>query len=123
YHGQDAVRRDIDNFRAALGTVQVEEAFMPVVAPCTAEVLQQNHYYAKEEDYLFAVADALKEEYNAIVDAGFLLQIDDAMLQTMYQRMLPQLSMPDYLKWAAVRLAALNHALAGIPPEKVRYHI
>lgn len=123
YQGQEAVRRDIENFKAALGSVEAEEAFMPVVAPCTAEMLQANHYYPREEDYLFAVADALKEEYHAIVDAGLLLQVDDALLPSQYARMAPDASLADYKRWAEPRIEALNHALVGIPPEKVRYHI
>ena len=74
YRGHDAVARDIENFKAALGTVEVVEAFMPVVAPCSAEVTRENRYYDSDEDYLSAVAAALREEYRAIVDAGLLLQ-------------------------------------------------
>jgi 5-methyltetrahydropteroyltriglutamate--homocysteine methyltransferase len=123
YKGHAAVARDIVNFKAALDGVTVEEAFMPVVAPCSVEATRTNRYYASDEEYVYAVADALKEEYNAIVDAGLLLQIDDAWLPMSYSRLLAAGRESEYPKWAGVRVDALNTALKGIPPEKVRYHI
>lgn len=118
----DALQRDIDNFKAALAEVSVEEAFLPVVAPCSFELVP-NKFYASQEDYLFALAEVLSVEYRMIVDAGFLLQVDDAFLPM--QRVLRFRDKPfkEYRKWAEVRMEALNRALAGIPPEKVRYHI
>jgi 5-methyltetrahydropteroyltriglutamate--homocysteine methyltransferase len=123
YKGGEAVQRDIANFIAALQHVQVEEAFMPVAAPCSVEANRVNNYYRTEEEYLFAIADALKEEYRAIVDAGFLLQVDDAWMPMQYARTLPQASMADYRRYVHMAIEALNHALEGIPEERVRYHI
>jgi 5-methyltetrahydropteroyltriglutamate--homocysteine methyltransferase len=121
YRGHDQLRRDIANFRAALASVKVEESFMPAISPANVEDWQRNAYYKTQEEFLFAIADALAEEYRAIVDAGFLLQIDDPRLVT-YWILRPDFSVPDVLKWAKVRVEALNHALRGIPPEKVRFH-
>ena len=123
YQGQAAVQRDIANFKAALAGVQVEEAFMPCVAPCSVEVGRANQYYATEEEYLYAIAEALREEYLAIIDAGFILQVDDALLPMYWDRMAPAGTMTEFQRWGAVRQEALNHALRGIPPERVRYHI
>ena len=123
YRGHDAVARDIENFKAALGTVEVVEAFMPVVAPCSAEVTRENRYYDSEEDYLFAVAAALGEEYRTIVDAGLLLQVDDAHLPMRFSAMAAQGRSDEWERWAALRIDVLNAALEGIPPDRVRYHI
>jgi 5-methyltetrahydropteroyltriglutamate--homocysteine methyltransferase len=123
YTGGDAIQRDIANFTAALQPVQVTEAFLPVAAPCSVEATRANNYYPSEEAYLFAIAEALKEEYHAIVDAGFLLQIDDAWMPARYAHMRPQASLAEYRKYVQLTIEALNHALAGIPEERVRYHI
>jgi 5-methyltetrahydropteroyltriglutamate--homocysteine methyltransferase len=123
YTGGEAIQRDIANFTAALQHVQVEEACLPVAAPCSVEASRANNYYPTEEAYLFAIADALKEEYHAIVDAGFLLQVDDAWMPAQYARMQPQASMADYRKYVSMTIEALNYALEGIPEERVRYHI
>ena len=123
YKGQPAIQRDIENFKAALDGAEVEEAFMPVVAPCSVETSRPNRYYPTSEEFLFAVADALKEEYRAIVDAGFLLQVDDAWLPMKHSMMAPGSTLEDYRRWAQVRVDALNAALDGIPEDRVRYHI
>jgi 5-methyltetrahydropteroyltriglutamate--homocysteine methyltransferase len=118
-----ALERDIARFRRALEQVDVEDAFLPVVAPASVYWLQ-NEYYATEEEFVFAVADALHEEYARIVDAGFLLQVDDAVLMHEYDSVLASGgSVADYRRWAELRVEALNHALAGIPQERVRYHV
>ncbi|MDE2837075.1 MAG: cobalamin-independent methionine synthase II family protein [Chloroflexota bacterium] len=123
YRGHDAVARDIENFKAALGAADVVEAFMPVVAPCSAEVTRENRYYDSEEDYLSAVATALSEEYRAIVNAGLLLQVDDAHLPMRFSAMAAQGRADEWERWAAMRVDALNAALEGIPSDRVRYHI
>ena len=120
YIGQKEIARDIANFKAALANVQVEEAFMPVVAPCSAEGTRVNQYYKTDEEYLFAIADAVREEYKAVVEAGLVLQVDDAILPMRYN---PTGDLQQFLKWAEVRIDALNHALEGIPEDWVRYHI
>lgn len=117
-----ALQRDIGNFRAALEEVDVEEAFMPVVAPCSVELVS-NKYYKSQEEYLFALADVLNVEYRMIVDAGFLLQVDDAFLPMQRVLMFRDRDFSEYRKWAEVRMEALNHALRDIAEEKVRYHI
>ena len=118
-----AVRRDIANLEAALEGVDVEGVFMPVVAPASAYWLRNEHYES-EEAFVYAVADVLHEEYKCIVDAGFLLQVDDAVLVHEYDSVLANGgTASDYRKWAELRVEALIHALRGIPEERVRYHI
>jgi 5-methyltetrahydropteroyltriglutamate--homocysteine methyltransferase len=117
-----ALERDIANFKAALETVDVDEAFMPVVAPCSME-LTPNRHYATQEDYLFALAEALSVEYRMIVDAGFILQVDDAFLPMQRFLMFRDKDFSAYRQWAQLRMEALNHALKGIPEDRVRYHI
>jgi 5-methyltetrahydropteroyltriglutamate--homocysteine methyltransferase len=114
--------RDIDNFKHALSHVQVEEAFMPVVAPASFLREAVNEYYPSQEAYVYAVADALRHEYQAILDAGFVLQVDDAVLATMWLVMADQ-GLDAYHRWAQLRIDALNHALAGLPEERIRYHL
>jgi 5-methyltetrahydropteroyltriglutamate--homocysteine methyltransferase len=121
YKGHAALKRDIDNFKAALNGVKVEEAFMPAISPSNIEDWQKNVYYKSTEEYIFAIADAMREEYKAIVDAGFLVQIDDPRLVT-YYIIHPEASIADCRKWAELRVEALNHALRDIPPEKIRFH-
>jgi 5-methyltetrahydropteroyltriglutamate--homocysteine methyltransferase len=123
YVGQAAIKRDIDNLAAALRTHRVDEAFMTAVSPATLQILP-NAYYKSAEDYTIALAEAIREEYRAIVDAGFVLQIDDPALVDIYDWWF---SMNDdvagYRKWAAFQVEALNHALQGIPEDRVRFHI
>jgi 5-methyltetrahydropteroyltriglutamate--homocysteine methyltransferase len=121
YRGHAQLKRDIDNFKAALERVKVEEAFMPAISPSNIEDWQRNAYYKSQEDYVFAIADAMREEYKAIVDAGLLLQIDDPRLVT-YYIIHPEASIADCRKWAEIRVEALNRALRGIPEDKVRFH-
>lgn len=114
---------DIVNFKAALESVNVEEAFMPVAAPISAETDRRNEYYPTDEAYLYALADALKEEYKAIVDAGFLVQLDDPWITGHWDRMLPDIDLKQFQKFCELRIEATNHALAGIPRDRIRYHI
>jgi 5-methyltetrahydropteroyltriglutamate--homocysteine methyltransferase len=123
YIGEAAVQADIDNFMAALSQVQVEEAFIPAVAPGTIELQRRNAYYPTAEAYLFAIADAMRHEYKAIVEAGFILQIDDPRMVTQYDTEDPEPALEDYRKFAALRVEALNHALAGLPEDRIRYHV
>ena len=123
YTGLAAVQTDIENLRAAFASVQTQEAFMTAVAPGSIITRRVNQYYPNEEAFLFAIADAMKTEYAAIVDAGFVLQIDDPQLVTRYDAQEPPLDPAQYRKLSAARVEALNHALEGIPEERVRYHI
>jgi 5-methyltetrahydropteroyltriglutamate--homocysteine methyltransferase len=118
-----ALQRDIANFKRALDGVDVVDAFLPVVAPASAYWLENEHY-ASEEEFVFALADVLHEEYKGIVDAGLMLQVDDAVLLHEYDSILSLGgSVDDYRRWAELRVEALNHALAGLPEDRVRYHV
>jgi 5-methyltetrahydropteroyltriglutamate--homocysteine methyltransferase len=118
YRGQEAVRKDIENLKTALGGLKVEEAFMPAVAPSG---IGTNEYYGNDEEYLQAVGNALRIEYQAIVDAGFILQIDDPWLTEVNSHD-PSLNVSERRQIAERSIAALNHALRGIAAEKVRFH-
>jgi 5-methyltetrahydropteroyltriglutamate--homocysteine methyltransferase len=120
YIGQEIVKRDIDNFKAALAGVKVVEAFMPVVAPSSVLPDRKDEYYTNEEEWLAAVTEAMRTEYRMIVDAGFILQIDDARAATAYDRMVPPATFDDYRRWLARFVESLNHALEGIPEDRVR---
>src|SRR5262245_9163758 len=122
YVGHAAVRADIANLEAALAGVAVTEAFMPAVAPGTIEHWLSNEHYGSDEAYLAAIAEAMRVEYQAIVEAGFLLQIDDPDLADAWQ-IHPGMSVAEYRTFAALRIEALNHALRDIPPERVRFHV
>jgi 5-methyltetrahydropteroyltriglutamate--homocysteine methyltransferase len=121
YKGQEALARDIDNLKAALGQVRCEEAFMPAVSPAQLAGWNKNEFYKTDEEFRVAVADALHEEYRAIVDGGLVLQIDDPQLASHYTTH-PELDIAQCRNVAAATVELLNHALAGIPPEQVRYH-
>ena len=123
YTGQQALQRDIANLKAAMQQAGVKQGFLPVVAPASVVPARKDEHYRNEEEALFAIAAALREEYKAIVDAGLIVQIDDAFLASFYDVMVPPRSLADYRKWAAVRVEALNHALQGIPAEQARYHL
>src|SRR5215831_1443759 len=122
YKGHALLRRDLDTFKAALRSVHVEEAFVPAIAPAMVG-RGQNQYYRTEEEYVFAIAEALKTEYKAIVDAGFILQIDDPGLGETWDMMIPAPPLDEYRRMQARNIDALNHALTGIPEERVRYHL
>jgi 5-methyltetrahydropteroyltriglutamate--homocysteine methyltransferase len=117
------VKRDIATLKAAASKANATGAFLPVVAPASALPGAKNEHYADEKALLFALADCLHQEYKAIVDAGLYVQIDDAFLPYMHEKMVPPMSEADYRTWAQLRIDALNHALRGIPEERSRYHI
>jgi len=122
YKGQAQLDRDLAAFKAALGRVSVEEAFVPAIAPAMVG-RGQNRYYATEEEYVFAIAEALRTEYRAIVDAGFVLQIDDPGLGETWDMMIPKPTLEEYRGIQTRNIDALNHALSGIPEDRVRYHL
>jgi 5-methyltetrahydropteroyltriglutamate--homocysteine methyltransferase len=122
YRDHISIDRDIANLKAALRAVNVEEAFLPVVAPASSAYDGVNEYYPTEKEYVYAIADALREEYRAIYGSGMLVQIDDAVLANMYDHYVEQ-SPEKYRQWAGLRIEALNHALEGIPEDRVRYHV
>ena len=117
------VRRDIANLQAAAAKAKVAGAFLPVVAPASALPNAKNEHYADEKSLLWALADCLHQEYKTIVDAGLYVQIDDAFLPYMHEKMVPPMTHGQYRAWAQMRVDALNHALKGIPQERSRYHI
>jgi 5-methyltetrahydropteroyltriglutamate--homocysteine methyltransferase len=117
------VKRDIANLKAAVAKVKAGGAFLPVVAPASALPNAKNEHYPDEASLLSALANCLHQEYKAIVDAGLYVQIDDAFLPYMHEKMVPPMSHAQYRAWAQMRIDALNHALEGIPPERSRYHI
>jgi 5-methyltetrahydropteroyltriglutamate--homocysteine methyltransferase len=121
YKGQAQLKADLDTLKAALKNVSAAEAFVPAIAPSNIECTSPNEYYPSAEKYVFAIAEAMREEYRAIVDAGFLLQIDDPFLVTYYITQ-PELSIAECRKWAELRVEALNHALDGIAADRVRFH-
>jgi 5-methyltetrahydropteroyltriglutamate--homocysteine methyltransferase len=123
YTGQDELQRDIDNFKAGLTDVKVEEAFMPVAAPASVIPDRKNEYYKSDEECLVAIATAMRTEYKMIIDAGFLLQLDDARAAVTYDRMVPPASFADYRNWVDMHMEVLNHAIEGLPPERIRYHV
>jgi 5-methyltetrahydropteroyltriglutamate--homocysteine methyltransferase len=123
YIGLGELQHDIDNLKAALQGIKTVEAFLPVAAPSSAIPDRKNEYYRSEEDLVVALAEALRTEYRAIVDAGFLLQVDDARAAVTYDRMVPPASFDDYYRWVGRHVEVLNHALEGIPEDRIRYHV
>jgi len=121
YMGQDSLKAELEDFKAALRGEKYQEAFLPAIAPGTIEHWMKNDYYPSDETYLIAIADAMHEEYKAIVEAGFLLQIDDPDLPDGWQFM-SKMSVPEYRRYAELRVDALNHGLRDIPPDRVRFH-
>ncbi len=123
YTGQVELARDIDNFKAALKSVTVEEAFLPVAAPASVIPDRKNEYYKNEDDLQAAIAEAMRAEYKMIVDAGFLLQLDDARNAVTYDRMVPPASFEHYRRWLAKQVDLINYAIAGLPADRIRYHV
>jgi 5-methyltetrahydropteroyltriglutamate--homocysteine methyltransferase len=123
YTGQAILQRDIANFKAATQAAGVEEAFIPAIAPGTMALQRWNDFYRSEEQYVFAVAEAMRAEYKGIVDAGFILQIDDPRMVTQFDAIDPEPSPEEYRKIAGLRIEALKGALAGLPADRMRYHM
>ena len=121
YKAQERVAQDLENLKAAVEAGGAVEAFVPAISPCDVAGNQENEYYKSDEEFLFAIADALHVEYQAIVDAGFLLQIDDPRLINYYVKS-PDLSVAQCRAWAEGQIEAINHALRDIPEDRVRYH-
>ncbi|HZO04691.1 MAG TPA: cobalamin-independent methionine synthase II family protein [Burkholderiales bacterium] len=123
YTGHAEVQRDIANFKAALARAGVAEGFLPVAAPASVIPDRKNEHYRSDEEMLEAIADAMRDEYRAIVDAGLLLQLDDARAAVTYDRMVPPASFADYRRWLERQVDAINRATDGIPTERIRYHV
>lgn len=122
YTGQDAVAQDITNLRAALDATGAPEGFITSIAPASAARMD-NDYYATDEEYVWALADALREEYRAIIDAGLVLQIDDPSMAENWDQITPEPTVEDYVTFTELRVEALNHALRGLPEDRIRYHL
>ena len=122
YVGSDYVQEDIRNFKAALARHPNVEGFLPANSPGTIEHWLQNEHYKSQEEFLFAIAEVMRQEYTAIIDAGLVLQIDDPDLPDGWQ-MFPAMSVADYRKYAQLRVDALNHALRGLPEDQIRLHV
>jgi 5-methyltetrahydropteroyltriglutamate--homocysteine methyltransferase len=123
YTGHAELQRDIDNFKAALKGVKVEEAFLPVAAPASVIPDRKNEYYKGDAELQAAIAEAMRTEYKMIVDSGILLQLDDARSAVKFDRMVPPASFADYRSWLAGQVDILNHAIEGLPPDRIRYHV
>ena len=121
YVGQDEVKADIAHLSAATAGMPAEEVFVTGISPTNLEMYFENKYYKSDQEYLFALAEAMREEYKAVVDAGFVLQVDDPRLITHYNRM-PGMSLEENRKFIELRVEVLNHALEGIPEDRVRLH-
>jgi 5-methyltetrahydropteroyltriglutamate--homocysteine methyltransferase len=122
YTGQAAIQSDIANFKAALQAAGVEEGFMTSIAPGSASRIA-NRYYKTEGEFLFACADAMREEYKAIVDAGLVLQLDDPAIAENWDMVNPEPAVADYKKFSMIRVEALNHAIRGLPEDRIRFHL
>ena len=123
YTGTAELAQDIDDFKAALRNVEVAEGFLPVAAPASVIPDRKNEYYKNDDDLQHAIGDAMHTEYSTIIDAGLLVQLDDARAAVSYDRMVPPKSLKDYRAWLAKQVETTNHALKGLPREKIRYHI
>ena len=122
YVDHDSIAEAVGALTEGLKSVKVTEAFMTAVAPASTAYDGVNEYYGSEREYVFAIAEALREEYQAIHKAGLLVQVDDAVLANMYDALVSR-SPERYRDWAQLRIDALNHALEGIPEDRVRYHL
>ena len=117
------VQRDIANFKSALARAGVAEGFLPVAAPASVIPDRRNEHYASDDELLEAIGNAMRTEYRAIIDAGLLLQLDDARAAVTYDRMVPPASFADYRRWLERQVEITNAAIAGLPREKIRYHV
>ena len=122
--GTAVTKRQLECFKAAItrSGIAVDEAFVPALAPGWLDHFIYNEHYKTDEEFIYALADAMSDKYRAIVEAGFILQIDDPGIATSWDMIKPELSLADYRKYVTLRVDALNHALKGIRPEQVRYH-
>ena len=123
YTGQAELQQDIDNFKAALRGVKVQEAFLPVAAPASVIPDRKNEYYRSGDDLAQAIGEAMRSEYKMIIEAGLLVQLDDARAAVSYDRMVPSMSLKEYRGWLAKQVEITNHAIKGLPREKIRYHV
>ncbi len=122
YTGQDLVASDIANLKKGLDAAGLEQGFIAALSPGSCSRVS-NEYYQDEEEFLYACADAMREEYKAIIDAGLTVQIDDPSLAESWDQINPEPSLEDYLKFIQLRVEATNYALRGLPQEQIRLHV
>jgi 5-methyltetrahydropteroyltriglutamate--homocysteine methyltransferase len=122
YTGQEAIQRDIANFKAALASQGLETGYLNSVAPGSGARFGNEHY-DNDEELIYACADALREEYEAIIDAGLSLQLDDPGIAENWDQIVPEPSVEDYQRFTMVRVEALNHAIRGLPTDRIRFHL
>jgi 5-methyltetrahydropteroyltriglutamate--homocysteine methyltransferase len=122
YIGQEAIKADIANFKAALDAAGVAEGFMTAIGPASCSRIG-NAYYKSDEEFVHACAEAMREEYKAILDAGLVLQFDDPAIAENWDLINPQPSVEDYKKFTMIRVEALNHAIRGLPRDRMRFHL
>ena len=123
YHGQAAVEREIALLKAALGDTAASDAFLTTTAPASIEAGRINEFYKSEEEFVFALADALSVEYEIIARSGLIVQVDDAWLAALWDRIGLGMGLDGYKRYCMLRVEALNHALRNVPEEQVRYHM
>jgi len=123
YTGLAELNRDIANFKAALGKVNVAEGFLPVAAPASVIPDRKNEFYKTDEELQAAIAGAMRTEYKAIIDAGLVVQLDDARSAVTYDRMVPPSTFDDYRRWLEKQIEIMNEAVKGLPAEQIRYHV
>ncbi|MGY4860090.1 cobalamin-independent methionine synthase II family protein [Cryobacterium sp. AP23] len=122
YTGQAAIASDIAHLKTGLAAAGVEQGFITALSPGSASRIG-NEFYATEEEFVWAMADALREEYRAVIDAGLILQIDDPSIAENWDQINPAPTVEDYLAFTRIRVEALNHALRGLPEEQIRFHL
>ena len=123
YVGQAAMQAEIETFKAALSADEVADCFLTTTAPSSLEPYHSNEYYASTEEFVFALAEAMRAEYETIAEAGFVLQVDDAWLAALWDRIGLPMGLPAFRKYCMLRVEALNHALRNIPEDRIRYHL
>ncbi len=122
YLGQEAIQHDIANFKAALASQGLDTGFLNSVAPGSCARFG-NEYYDNDEELIYACADAMREEYQAIIDAGLTLQLDDPAIAENWDQIVPEPSVEDYKRFTMVRVEALNYAIRDLPPDRIRFHL
>jgi 5-methyltetrahydropteroyltriglutamate--homocysteine methyltransferase len=123
YTGEQALAREIELLKSTLGAHAVGDAFLTSTAPASIEVGRRNEHYKSDEEFVYALAEALRVEYETIAKAGLLVQIDDAWLPALWDRIGIPMGLAAYKRYCMVRVEALNHALRNVPEEQVRYHL
>ncbi len=122
YTGHDAIAADIAHFKSALAEAGIDEGFMTSIAPGSCSRIGNEHYKT-EEEFIYACADAMREEYKAIIDAGLILQLDDPSIAENWDMINPVPTVEAYRKFSMIRIEALNHAIRGLPQDRIRFHL